>query len=108
MDGLTKEVSPKRNSDYVGEHVKKKNKKEFSKIIIVLVGIINVIVVGFTLVMIWRTMDLSPLCYLIPAIAAEFSAGTVAYYSKAKVENRIKLMSHYGVEPSEHAFSDSF
>lgn len=108
MDGSMTEVSPRRDCEYVGEHAKKKKKKEFSKIIVVLVGIVNAIVVGFTIVMIWRTMDLTPLCYLIPAVAAEFSAGTVAYYSKAKVENRIKLMSAYGVDLSEHAFSENF
>lgn len=83
-------------------------KIEFSKIVVLIVGIVNVVVVLFSLAMIWRTMDLTPLCYLIPAVAAEFSAGTVSYYSKAKVENRIKLMSIYGVDPSEQAFSENF
>lgn len=87
---------------------KKKQKKEFSKILIAVVGVINIAVILFSVIMIWRTMDLSPLCYLIPAVAAEFSAGTVGYYTKAKVENRIKLMHSYGVDPSEQAFSDNF
>lgn len=86
----------------------KKQKKEFSKIIIAVVGLINLAVIIFSLIMIWRTMDLTPLCYLIPAVAAEFSAGTVGYYSKAKVENRIKLMRSNGIDPSEQAFSENF
>lgn len=81
---------------------------EFSKIIIITVGFINLVVILFSCVMIWKTMDLSPLSYLIPSISAEFSAGTVAYYSKAKVENRIKLMTSYGVEPSEQSFSENY
>lgn len=87
---------------------RKRKKKEFSKIIIVVVGLINIAVIIFSIIMIWRTMDLSPLCYLIPAVAAEFSAGMAGYYSKAKVENRIKLMHTYGVDPSEQAFSENF
>lgn len=71
-------------------------------------GDMIVVVIIFSVVMIWRTMDLTPLCYLIPSVAAEFSAGTVSYYSKAKIENRIKLMRSIGVEPSEQAFSDNF
>lgn len=88
--------------------IKKQKKKEFSKIIIVIVGIINLAVIGFSFLMIWRTMDVTPLCYLVPSVAAEFSAGTVSYYSKAKIENRIKLMRSIGIDPSEQAFSDNF
>nr|WP_325242446.1 hypothetical protein [uncultured Oscillibacter sp.] len=49
------------------------------------------IVTAFTLIMVWRTNDLSPLEYLIPAVFAELAAATGFYYSKAKAENRIKL-----------------
>ena len=49
------------------------------------------IVTAFTLIMVWRTNDLSPLGYLIPAVFAELAAATGFYYSKAKAENRIKL-----------------
>lgn len=72
--------------------VKKKPPKEFSKKILIVAGIINAVVIVFTMVMIWRTLDLSPLAYLIPSVAAEVATGTGFYYSKAKVENRIKLM----------------
>lgn len=46
--------------------VKKKPPKEFSKKILIVAGIINTVVIGFTMVMIWRTLDLTPLAYLIP------------------------------------------
>lgn len=85
-----------------------KKKMEFSKWLIVAAGAVNLAVIGFAIVMIWRTNDPSPLGYLIPSVAAEFSAGTVAYYGKAKVENRIKLMAAYNVEPTESAFSENF
>lgn len=48
--------------------------------------------------MVWRTNDLSPLAYLIPAVFTELGVGTGFYYSKAKAENRIKLRKMYGSE----------
>lgn len=85
---------------------RKKRPIEFSKKILMVVGAINVIVIVFTLVVVWRTFDLTPLNYLIPAIAAETATGTGFYYAKAKVENRIKLMKLYKVNPSSSDFTD--
>ena len=88
--------------------VKKKPPKEFSKKILIVAGIINAGVIVFTMVMIWRTLDLSPLAYLIPSVAAEVATGTGFYYSKAKVENRIKLMRQNKVTPNETHFSENY
>jgi hypothetical protein len=88
--------------------VKKKPPKEFSKKILIVAGIINAVVIVFTMVMIWRTLDLSPLTYLIPSVAAEVATGTGFYYSKAKVENRIKLMRQNKVTPNETHFSENY
>lgn len=88
--------------------VKKKPPKEFSKKILIVAGIINAVVIVFTMVMIWRTLDLSPLDYLIPSVAAEVATGTGFYYSKAKVENRIKLMRQNKVTPNETHFSENY
>lgn len=88
--------------------VKKKPPKEFSKKILIVAGIINAVVIVFTMVMIWRTLDLSPLAYLIPSVAAEVATGTGFYYSKAKVENRIKLMGQNKVTPNETHFSENY
>lgn len=88
--------------------VKKKPPKEFSKKILIVAGIINAAVIVFTMVMIWRTLDLSPLAYLIPSVAAEVATGTGFYYSKAKVENRIKLMRQNKVTPNETHFSENY
>ena len=65
---------------------------EFSKKILVVAAIINIAVITFSCIMMWRTLDLTPLAYLIPAVAAEVATGTGFYYNKAKTENRIKLM----------------
>ena len=88
--------------------VKKKPPKEFSKKILIVAGIINAVVIVFTMVMIWRTLDLSPLAYLIPSVAAEVATGTGFYYSKAKVENRIKLMRQNKFTPNETHFSENY
>lgn len=80
---------------------------EFSKKILVFAAITNTIVIVFTLVMVWKTLDTSPLAYLIPSVAAEVATGTGFYYSKAKVENRIKLMKSNNVKISETDFNET-
>lgn len=91
----------------VGTRRRKKTPLEFSKKILLFAAIMNVVVIGFTLIMIWRTSDLSPLAYLIPAVAAETATGTGFYYAKAKVENRIKLMKQNNIKPTEHTFNET-
>lgn len=86
----------------------RKQPKEFSKKILIVAGVMNAVVIIFTMIMIWRTLDLTPLAYLIPSVAAEVATGTGFYYSKAKVENRIKLMRQYKVTPQEQHFSVNF
>jgi len=81
-----------------------KPKMEFSKKIFVGVTIGVVLVVIFTCVMVWRTNDLSPLVYLIPGGFAELATATGFYYSKAKAENKIKLMKDHDVKPESHHF----
>lgn len=66
--------------------------------IITVVGTATGVVTVFTMAVIWKTGDTSPLAYLIPAIFAELATATGFYYSKAKAENRIKLRKHYGPE----------
>lgn len=77
---------------------RRKKKAEFSKIIIAIVGTVTIVVTVFTLVVVWKTGDTSPLAYLIPSVFTETTAATGFYYSKAKAENRIKLRKHYGPE----------
>ena len=84
---------------------KKKNKMEFSKKIFVWTSLATIVVIIFTGVMIWRTNDLSPLMYLIPAMFAELATATAFYYNKAKVENKIKLMKSYKVDPNNEDFN---
>ena len=73
-------------------------KREFSKVILAVVGAVTGSVTAFTLAVVWKTGDTSPLAYLIPAVFAELATATGFYYSKAKAENRIKLRQKYGPE----------
>lgn len=84
----------------------KLNKKvEFSKLIFVGVSVVTVAIVLFSCRMIWITMDTSALGYLIPAVFTEMAAATGFYYSKAKAENKIKLMAAAGVQPEAANFN---
>ena len=86
--------------------MKKKQKMEFSKKIMIFAMVINTAVIIFTCAMVVITLDLSPLMYLIPSVAAEVATGTGFYYTKAKTENRIKLMKSNGIKPNEESFRD--
>ena len=77
---------------------RRKKRREFSKIIMAVVGTVTIVVTVFTLAFVWKTGDASPLAYLIPAVFAELATATGFYYSKAKAENRIKLRKKYGPE----------
>ena len=82
----------------------KKKKPEFSKIIFTGTSIVTIAVTIFSCWMIVTTMDTTPLCYLIPAIFAEMASATAFYYTKAKAENKIKLMKANKVQPEAGSF----
>lgn len=68
-----------------------KRKMEFSKKILIVVSIATVLIVVASFILMWRTMDLSPLSYIITGIFAELASATGFYYWKAKNENMVKL-----------------
>lgn len=86
---------------------KTKKKFEFSKLILFVFFVIEVGVVLFTCYMVHMTCDLTPLAYLIPSTAVVGATGVKYYFQKAKIENRIKLMHSYGIEPTADAFQDN-
>lgn len=73
-------------------------KTEFSKKILYVAAILNIAVIIFSCIMIYRTENLEPLIYLIPSTAAEVATGTAFYYNKAKAENKIKIEKQYGIK----------
>ena len=84
---------------------KTKKKIEFSKLIFVGVSILTLAITAFSCYIIWSTSDTSALAYLIPAVFAEMASATAFYYTKAKAENKIKLMANYGVKPEASDFT---
>lgn len=82
-----------------------KQKVEFSKLIFVGVSVATIAITVFSCRIIWLTMDTTALAYLIPAVFTEMAAATGFYYTKAKAENKIKLMAQYGVEPEASDFN---
>lgn len=85
---------------------KERKKVEFSKLIFVGVSVLTLAITAFSCRMIWITMDTSALAYLIPAVFAEMATGTGFYYSKAKAENKIKLMAANDVKPEAANFNE--
>lgn len=81
-----------------------RKKVEFSKLIFLGVSIVTIAITVFSCRVIWLTMDTSALAYLIPAVFAEMASATGFYYTKAKAENKIKLMAASGVQPEPHNF----
>lgn len=69
-----------------------RKKLEFSKKIIICFLVLNVIIVSCSLYLAVRNNDTAVFCYLIPTIGAEVSAGTATYHSKAKAENKRKIV----------------
>lgn len=80
-------------------------KTEFSKKIIIFMTVFTVIITVYSLALMWKTGDTSPLAYLIPSVFAEYATATGFYYWKARAENKIKLMRRYG-KSADRAFSD--
>ncbi len=68
-----------------------KAKTEFSKKIFTGIAIGVVFVTLFACLMVWKTNNLDPLRYLIPAVFAELATATGFYFNKAKEENKIKI-----------------
>lgn len=79
---------------------------EFSKKILIVIAIVLFVTLIFSGVMIWRTLDLSPINTIIQTIGGLATIGIVAYFSKAKVENRIKLMKENNVQLENDDFDE--
>ena len=75
---------------------RKKNKKkakqmEFSKKIFYIVITLFIVVLIFSMALMWKTDTTDGLAYLIPSVATIAATTIGFYYWKAKVENVIKL-----------------
>lgn len=77
---------------------KKKKKTEFSKKIFYIITTLTIIIVLYSMALMWYTQDSSALSYLIPAIFGELGVSTGFYYWKARTENKIKLEKKYKIK----------
>ena len=70
----------------------KKKKAEYSKKILTFGWSVFLVVIIFTLLMVYLTKDLTPLETIITILGGTVAVGEGFYYNKAKAENKIKLM----------------
>lgn len=61
-----------------------RKKREFSKIIITIVGAVTLIVSAFTMAVVWKTSGTAPLAYLIPSVFGELATATGFYSAKRR------------------------
>ena len=64
---------------------------EFSKKIFNIVITLFIIVIAYSMALMWHTMDTSALSYLIPSVSGLVTATISFYFWKAKGENLLKI-----------------
>lgn len=70
---------------------KKKAKIEFSKKIFYIIITLFIMVIGYSMALMWKTETTDGLSYLIPSITGLTATCVGFYYWKSKMENMIKL-----------------
>lgn len=78
-----------------------KPKKEFSKKIFNIVITLFVIVLFYSMALMWKTDNTEGLMYLIPSVGTLASVTVGFYYWKAKMENLIKLRKEHDMSIEE-------
>lgn len=71
-------------------------KFEYSKVIILVIGITLEVVILFAMVMVVLTMDTTILDRVLIGLFSMADIGIGFYYSKAAIENKVKLRAIYG------------
>lgn len=80
---------------------KEKSKKEFSKILSIIVITLFIIVLFYSMALMWKTNMTDGLMYLIPSVATLASVTTGFYFWKSKMENMIKLSKENNMSINE-------
>lgn len=83
-----------------------KKKTEFSKKILTFGWCVFLVVIVFTLFMVYITENLDPLVTLIGVLGGAVSVGEGFYYNKAKTENKIKLMKENDIKITGEHFRE--
>jgi hypothetical protein len=78
-----------------------KKRMEFSKKIFYIVITLFIIVLGYSMALMWKTGITDGLAYLIPSVGTIATTAIGFYYWKAKAENAIKLSKKYDMSLDE-------
>lgn len=78
-----------------------KSKKEFSKKIFNIIITLFIIVIFYSMALMWKTNTTDGLMYLIPSVSGLTATTVGFYYWKAKMENMIKLTKDSGISMDE-------
>lgn len=78
-----------------------KPKTEFSKKIFNIVITLFIIVLFYSMALMWKTDNTDALAYLIPSVSGLSATCVGFYYWKARLENKIKLSKEYDVSLDE-------
>lgn len=84
-----------------------KKKFEYSKLVVAIVFVLCVVQVVFANVVMLVIGDISGLAYTVPSSMALLTAVVLGYLSKARTENRIKLMSKHKLSVDEIGVIDN-
>ena len=79
----------------------KLKRMEFSKKIFYIVITLFIIVLGYSMALMWKTGITDGLAYLIPSVGTIAATAIGFYYWKAKAENAIKLSKKYDMSLEE-------
>lgn len=79
----------------MGKKKRKTKQMEFSKKIFFIVIALFIIVLVYSMALMWKTGTTDGLAYLIPSIGGIAGSTVVFYYNKAKAENLVKLSKKY-------------
>ena len=78
-----------------------KSNKEFSKKIFNIIITLFIIVIFYSMALMWKTSATDGLMYLIPSVSGLTATTVGFYYWKAKMENMIKLTKDSGISMDE-------
>ena len=78
-----------------------KSKKEFSKKIFNIIITLFIIVIFYSMALMWKTNTTDGLMYLIPSVSGLTATTVGFYYWKAKMENMIKLTKGNNISMDE-------
>lgn len=78
-----------------------KPKTEFSKKIFNIIITLFIIVLFYSMALMWKTDNTDALAYLIPSVSGLSATCVAFYFNKAKMENKIKLSKEYDMALEE-------